>query len=73
MLTEMTQKQVLEKSIEFARALLESTRNPDAQAKIEQALMYLGNIRGELNGDGIPEYDPVMLFTVSGKIVKVYK
>ena len=67
----VSQREALEKTITIARRLLESTRNRDAQASIEQALMYLGQVRTFMDGDYIRHKDPVLMTTVDGLQVKI--
>jgi hypothetical protein len=67
----VSQREALEKAISITRSLLESTRNRDAQSSIEQALMYLGNVRSHLQGDYIRHKDPVLLMETNGTQVKI--
>lgn len=67
----VSQKEALEKMISIGRGLLESTRNREAQALVEQALMSLGAIRGHLEGDYIQHEDPVIMMRVSGTKVRI--
>jgi hypothetical protein len=71
MIREMSQKEVLETVIGMTRKLMESTRNPEVQAALENALMYIGQVRGHIVLDGIPEYDSVMLMKIGGRRLKV--
>lgn len=67
----VSQKEALEKAISITRGLLESTRNLDAQASIEQALIYLGNVRAHFEGDYIQHVCPVLHMRVNGTKVKI--
>lgn len=67
----VSQKEALETAIDVTRRLLESTKNSDAQQSIEQALMYLGQVRSHLQEDSIPEYDNILFMNVKGKQVKL--
>jgi len=71
MTKELTQKQVLETSIDMATKLMESTRIPEVQDALELALMYLGQVRSHIVDDSIPEYDSAMLMKINGRRIKV--
>lgn len=67
----VSHKEALELVIEVSKRLLESTNNREAQEEIENALMYLGNVRSHLNGDYIQHRDPVLFTTVNGNKVQL--
>lgn len=67
----VSQKAALEKAIEIAKKLLESTRNKEAQDQIEQALIYLGNVRLHVDGEYIKHVDPVLMMIVNGTQVEI--
>lgn len=67
----VSHREALELTIEVAKRLLESTRNREAQETIENALMYLGQVRSHLDGDYIQHKDPVLMTTTNGNKVQL--
>lgn len=67
----VTQKEALEVAITTMRKLMESTRNKKAQDSIEQALMYMGQVRSHIQNEGIPEYDDILLMNTNGRYLTV--
>jgi hypothetical protein len=67
-----TQKEALLTAIEFVTALYGSTNNKEAKNDLDSARTLLERVMLiHVQGDGIPEYDNILLMTVTNRKVLV--
>ena len=68
----MTQKEALERSLDLVRGLIKSTNNQGAKGDLDSVKTLLERVSlMYLKGDGIPEYDQILLMEVTNRKVSI--